>query len=124
MTPPSQSPGPDLDAGAYFAESFGLDSFCLQKFISEALAAGGDYCDVFAERSLGNWIVMEDGKVNRAYTTVNLGLGIRVLKGERTGYAFTQDLGPKALSATARAASSLALGPTETPQRPASAGWS
>ena len=116
MNPISREPGPNLDARAFFADSFGLDLVSLQKLINEALAKGGDYCDVFAERSQGNWIVMEDGKVNRAYTSVNLGLGIRVLKGERTGYAFSQDLDLKSLLETARAASTLALGPGKAPR--------
>ena len=116
MTQSNPGPVPLLDARYYFADNFGLDIPNLKRIIFEALAKGGDYCDVFVERSQGNWVVMEDGEVNRAYTSVSLGLGIRVLKGERTGYAFSQDLDLKSLLATARAASSLALGPGRAPK--------
>ena len=35
---------------------------------------------------------LEDGKVNRAYGQVDLGVGIRTVKGDQVGYGFTQQL--------------------------------
>ncbi len=94
-------------AADYFAQAFGLDESDYARLLSEALARGGDYADLFFQHSLGNWIVMEDGVVNRAHTSVSLGVGVRVIRGERTGYAFSQVLEMPAMLAAARAAASL-----------------
>ena len=39
---------------------------------------------------------LEDGAVNRAFADVDLGVGVRVVKGDQTGYGFTEDLTPRA----------------------------
>jgi TldD protein len=54
---------------------------------------------------------MEDGEVNRAYSEVMLGVGIRVLKGAATGFAFCEDLSEGALLGAASTAAAVADGP-------------
>ena len=34
---------------------------------------------------------LEDGKVNSAYSNIGFGVGIRVLKGDQTGYAYSEE---------------------------------
>ncbi|MCA1905182.1 MAG: hypothetical protein LDL11_01165, partial [Desulfarculus sp.] len=92
----------------YFERAFGITPADLSRIMGEALAQGGDYCDLYFQHSQGTWIVMEDGVVNRAYTSVSLGMGVRVLIGEQTGYAFSQVLEMPAMLEAARAAASLA----------------
>lgn len=94
----------------YFGQSFGIGDAELDRLLREGLAGGGDYCDLYFQHSQGTWIVMEDGKVNRAYTSVSLGMGVRVIKGEQTGYAFSQELSMPAMLEAAKAATSLANG--------------
>ena len=96
------------DSMNYFETAFGVTKGDLNRLMQTALSSGGDYCDLFFQHTEGNWIVMEDGKVNRAYTSVSLGVGVRVLKKERTGYAFSQVLDMPSMLEAARSAASLA----------------
>jgi len=82
----------------------------ISKVIAQGLRRGGDYCEVFLQHTIEHWTGLEDGEVNRAYTEVALGAGIRVLKGEAQGYAFTEDLSEKALLEAASVAAAVADG--------------
>ena len=56
--------------------------------------------------------------MNRAFTSVNLGVGVRVVKGDQTGYGFTEELTPEGLRLAARTAAAIASGPGRpAPQR-------
>ncbi|MFH1057103.1 MAG: TldD/PmbA family protein [Pseudomonadota bacterium] len=101
--------------GDYFGQAFGIGPAELDRVMREALAGGGDYCDLYFQHSQGTWIVMEDGSVNRAFTSVSLGMGVRVLRGEQTGYAFSQVLELPAMLEAARAAASLAAAGGQAP---------
>lgn len=111
----SQTPHP---GAGFFQNAFGIDDRVLVSLISEALGRGGDYCDLFFQEIKGNWIVMEDGEVNRAYTAARLGVGVRVLKGRQSGYAFSQALDLPAMLETARTAASLAAAGRQAPRGP------
>ena len=76
---------------SYFEKNFGLDDTVFTRVIGTALASGGDYCDLFFQQQSHNVIGLEDEQVNRAFRSTDLGVGIRVIKGETTGYAFCED---------------------------------
>ena len=97
---------PSTDIG-YF-EAFGVDEALLARVLSRALSRGGDFADLFFEHVSSTAIGLEDGEVNRAYTRVELGCGIRVVVGDQTGYAFTEDLASDALLAAADTAAAIA----------------
>jgi TldD protein len=69
---------------------------------------GGDYADLYFEHTLSNTSALEDGKVNSAYSNIGYGVGIRVLKGDQTGYAYSEDVTKEALLKAARTAASIA----------------
>lgn len=95
------------DTPGYFESEFGItDSLC-QKVIAKALSKGGDFADLYFEHTIGNWIILEDGKVSRAYSDVALGVGIRTVKGEQVGYGFTQELTEQSMLAAASTASTI-----------------
>ena len=71
----------------YYAH-FNVDREMLQKVMAEALSRGGDYCDLYFEHSLSNNVALQDKQVNRAGSNIDYGVGVRVLKGDQTGYAF------------------------------------
>ena len=101
----------------YFAR-FGVTEKLLRDTLGEALSSGGDFADVFFQHKVGNTYVLEDGAVNRAFTNVELGVGVRVVKGDQTGYGFTEDLTPEGLRLAARTAAAIAMGPSRPgPQR-------
>lgn len=87
---------------------FGISTEELDKIISEALRAGGDWCDLFFEYSLNSDLALRDGAVNTARHDVDYGCGIRVLKGEKTGYAYSESTRYEDLLAAARTAGSIA----------------
>ncbi len=106
--------------GSYF-DRFGIDKALLDRVISKGLSQGGDYAEVFLQHKVSHWLGMEDGQVNRAFTKVDLGAGIRVLKGAATGFGFCEDLTEEALLTTAATAASVADGPPKLRPEPLAA---
>jgi len=94
----------------YFADNFGVDEAVVRRAIMAAMSRGGDFADLYFQHEHTNYIGLEDGAVNRAYTSVDLGVGVRVLVGDQTGYAFTEDLSPEAIVRAAETAASIAHG--------------
>jgi TldD protein len=80
----------------------------LQKVISTAMEKGADYADLFFEHTIENYSTLEDGKVNQAYSNIGFGVGIRVLKGDQTGYAFSESITPEEMLKAAKTAANIA----------------
>ncbi|MCK5004974.1 MAG: TldD/PmbA family protein, partial [Candidatus Aminicenantes bacterium] len=97
------------ELGNYY-NHFGVDEKMIQDIFSTALSYGGDYCDIFFQHTMSNYIGLEDKQVNRAYSNIDFGVGIRVLKGDQTGYSFTEDISPKAMKLAAKTAANIASG--------------
>ena len=101
----------------YFA-AFGVDEKLIREALSAALSQGGEYADLFFQHRVSHNFVLEDGSVNRAFKGTELGVGVRVVKGDQTGYAFTEDLSVESIREAARTAATIAEGArTEAPQR-------
>jgi TldD protein len=103
--------GPTNGVG-YFAR-FGVTEKLLRETLSSALSKGGDYADVYFQHRVTNSLALEDGAVNRAFANVGLGVGVRVLKGDQTGYGFTEDITPEGLKRAALTAAAIAEGPAK-----------
>ena len=63
-----------------------------KSYLSEALSRGGDYADLYFEYRINHSIVLEEQIIKSATKSVNLGVGVRVISGEKTGYAYSDDL--------------------------------
>jgi len=87
-----------------------LDAALCERLLSAALSRGGDYADIFAERGVSRSLSYEEDQVKNATESSRAGVGIRVVVGERTGYAYCEDLDESALLATARRAALIASG--------------
>ena len=98
------------EAPGYFEREFGMTDALCRRILGEALAKGGDFADLFFEHTIQNWLMLEDGKVNRAYSQVSLGVGIRTVKGDQVGYGFTQQLDEKPMLLAAATAATIAGG--------------
>jgi len=105
------------ESAGYFEREFGLSDGLCRKILAEALAKGGDLADLFFEHTISNYLILEDGKVNRAYSDVALGVGIRTVKGDQVGYGFTQELAEKSMLAAAATAATIAAGAAKGPAR-------
>jgi TldD protein len=99
----------------YFEREFGVTDALCQKVLGEALAKGGDFADLYFEHTISNYLILEDGKVNRAASDIALGVGIRTVKGEQVGYGFTQELSEKAMRAAAATAATIAAAQAKQP---------
>lgn len=85
-----------------------LSKETLEKLIKIALQRGGEFAEVYVEYNVGNQIYLEENKIYGAGRGVDMGVGIRVLHGEKTGYAFCDDLSFDKLKQTAEVASFIA----------------
>jgi TldD protein len=94
-----------------FAERFGVTEHDLENYLNEALSAGGEYADLYFEYLSTSAISMDEGIVKSATEGVTLGVGVRVIAGERTGYAYSDDLSPEKIRKAARTAACIARGP-------------
>ena len=79
----------------------------MEKVIAAGLSAGGDWCDLYFEYSVYNDLMLRDGEVNSGGYYEDFGVGIRVLDGERTGYAYSESTELKDMIAAAKAASAI-----------------
>ncbi len=82
----------------------------LQTVAATALAHGGDYCDLYFEHTTFFNLMLKDGTVSSGGFHTDFGVGIRVLKGEKTGYAYSENTEMPDMLAAARAASAIATG--------------
>jgi TldD protein len=103
---------------SFFAARFGLRTQDLEGYLAEALSQGGDYADVYFEYQATSTISMDEGIVKTATQGVSLGAGVRVLSGERTGYAYSDDLSPEKIKQAARVAARIASGPAKVDKIP------
>jgi TldD protein len=113
MTKPESSPTPGHRR--YFLEKFGLTERLLERCLGEALSAGGDYADLYFEAVTATALGVDEQIVKSASTGTSAGCGIRVLSGERTGYAYTDNLSADRLLHAARTAALIASGPAKQP---------
>jgi len=79
----------------------------LERVLTRALGAG-DYADAFYERRTTRTFRLQEGRIHEAGISLVCGVGIRVIVGERAGYACTEDLSEASLLETARVAALIA----------------
>ena len=60
--------------------------------MAELTANGADTAELYFQHQRTNVLAMEDGIVSRANSGISQGVGLRVVIGDQTGYAFTEDL--------------------------------
>jgi TldD protein len=101
------TPGEKGKLADYYSH-FNVDEKIIHEVIATALDKGGDYCDLFFQHRITNSVGLEDNAVDRAYTNVDYGVGIRVIQGEQTGYSFTEETTPKAMKLAAKTAANIA----------------
>ncbi|NCG21303.1 MAG: TldD/PmbA family protein [Rhodobacterales bacterium] len=91
----------------WFAQ-FGVDQNLVTRALAEATAHGADDADLYFEHATSTAIGLSDRKVNRAHTSIDLGVGVRVVVGDQVGYAYTETLTLESVLKCARTASAIA----------------
>ena len=89
-------------------DRFGVSEEQLRALVAEGLRAGGDWCDLYFEDTAYHSLLLRDGEVGSGGYHIDYGCGIRVLKGEKTGYAYAESTDYQSLRNAAIAAGSIA----------------
>ena len=87
-----------------------IDAQPAERLLSVALGGGGDYADLFFEYRAGGGLVFDEGILKSASRGVSMGLGVRVQKGDATGYAHVEQLDWDAMKRAAETAAQIASG--------------
>ena len=96
-------------------EKFGLTESQLRSLVDEGLKSGGNWCDLYFEDTSYSDLLLRDGEVSSGGFHVDYGCGVRVLSGDRTGYAYSESTDYPSLLSAARAASAIALSSKPAP---------
>src|SRR5436190_19102277 len=91
-----------------FFEKYGVTARDLESYLAEALSRGGDYADLFFEYRINHSIVLEEQIIKSATKGVHIGVGVRVISGGKTGYAYSDDLNRENIVKAARTAAFIA----------------
>ncbi len=93
-----------------FMDWFGVDQATVARIMSELAGRGADAADIYFQHSRSNSLSLEDGIVSKANSGIQQGVGLRVVVGDQTGYAFSEDLTLPSMLAAARTAAAIANG--------------
>ena len=92
----------------YYLDIFKVDVPALDSLISTGLSGGGSYCDLFFENTTYGSLLLRDGAVTSGGSHIDFGVGIRVLSGEKTGYAYSESTSLEDMLSCARSAAQIA----------------
>jgi TldD protein len=96
------------EAIGFFLDRYGLTKGDIDKLLAAALARGGDYADLYFEYRVANSVNIEEEIVKQATKSIAQGVGVRVITGEKTGYAYTDEIAFDAIRRAAETASHIA----------------
>ena len=103
-----------MNTRQYYLDIFRVTESQLEKVAQTALSRGGDFCDFYFENTTFFNLLLKDGTVSSGGFHTDFGVGIRVLKGEKTGYAYSENTDMDDLMKAAKAASAIACGVAES----------
>jgi len=96
------------DPRRFFLERFGLSDRGLEHVLGTALERRADHAECYFEFRVNQTASLEDGVVKKATRNVSQGVGVRVLAGTRTGYAYSDEVSLERLEIAARTARFIA----------------
>ena len=97
-----------------------LDPTVAERVIARALANGGEFAEVFAERRSGLTLAIDESRIESVQTGAEEGAGVRVLSGGTTYFAHVDGLDPADIERAAGEAAAALRG-DRTESRPLSA---
>lgn len=99
-----------MDLSLNFGGASVLSKEELREILELAVARGGDFADIFIEEKKTVGVACEADKIERINSGIDAGAGIRVISGDTTAYAYTNDLSKEGLSQIAKVVSSASYG--------------
>jgi len=97
-----------MNCKEYYTDIFKVGPEQMKLITETALSRGGDYCDLYFEYTTYFNLLLKDSEVSSGGFHTDFGVGIRVIKGEKTGYAYSESTELKDMLNAARAASAIA----------------
>ena len=85
-----------------------IDQDVLGRVLTAATKRGADFAEVFAEDKRSTSAALDDGRIEQVTSGRDRGVGIRVVRGDTTGFAHTADLSEAGLLAAAESAAAAA----------------
>lgn len=104
-----------MNIRSHYTDIFKVREEDLGRLTATALATGGDFCDLYFEHTTFFNLLLKDGVVSSGGFHTDFGVGIRVLKGEKTGYAYSENTEMSDMISAARTASAIAAGSSAAP---------
>ena len=92
----------------FFLEAYDLDEPQLARALGGVLGERVDYADLYFEHTAFESLSMEEGIVKKANRSLDQGVGVRAVSGDRTGYAHSDQIDFKQIEAAGRAAKVIA----------------
>jgi TldD protein len=90
-----------------------IDKVVAERLLGAALASGGDHADLYFEYRSARDFAFEEGRVRAVGSAITLGLGVRVVRGDASGYAYTEELSEDRMLVAARTAGQIAMNPRQ-----------
>lgn len=94
----------------YYLDTFSVAEESLAEALKQALSGGGSYADLYFEYTTYGSLSLRDGAVTSGGKHTDYGVGVRVLDGEKTGYAYCESVTPRDILSSAKAASNIVSG--------------
>ncbi|HZX48606.1 MAG TPA: metalloprotease TldD [Nitrospirota bacterium] len=89
-------------------DKFGIDNLTMEKALSGLLSRKVDYADLYLEYVTSESLNLEEGLVKNASRNITQGVGVRAIAGEKTGYAYSDDVSLQNIQLAARTAGYIA----------------
>ena len=87
---------------------YGLNESVIESVFGEILTHDADYADLYFQYSRSEGWSLEEGHVKSGSFNIDQGVGVRVVSGEKTAFAYSDDISHAALSSAAAATRSIA----------------
>jgi TldD protein len=89
-------------------EIFSITTEEISRLLNTALSKGGEFAELFFEYRISSSVLMEEDIIKSSSENIIKGVGIRVINGLQTGYAYSSDLNFDKISKAALTAATIA----------------
>src|SRR6187401_3352501 len=113
MTRKTKTRGPELEAAFNTAQAtllapYSLDDTALEQVFGQILSHKIDYADLYFQYSRSEGWSLEEGMVKSGSFNIDQGVGVRAVSGEKTAFAYSDDISLPALESAAQATRAIA----------------
>ena len=86
-----------------------LDERSIENIFSKISSKKIDYADLYFQYSRNEFWSLEDGKVNNGSFSIDQGVGLRSIAGEKTAFTYSDEISREALEAGVKTIKSIGM---------------